>query len=78
MDADETIKAGLQAASKVVTIESFRKVLGNELLEGLVSKGYVTLSFGTIGHGYVELTLEGTRALLDAEGLDWRTGKRKS
>ena len=67
------IKAGLQAASKVVTIESFRKVLGNELLEGLVSKGFVTLN-----KNYVELTLEGTRALLDNEGLDWRTGKRKS
>lgn len=66
------IKAGLQAAAKVVTIESFRKVLGNELLEGLVSKGYVVLN-----KEFVELTLSGTRALLDAEGLDWRTGKRK-
>lgn len=67
------IKEGLQEASHVgCTVGRFKRRLGDELLEGLLSKEYVE-----IRQGYVELTLKGTRALLDFEGYDWRTGKRR-
>lgn len=41
---------------------------GSEVLEGLISKGYAEL---LAGDDRVHLTLAGTRALLDMEGLPY-------
>lgn len=45
---------------------SFKRLHGNELLEGLQSKGYVEMD-GVL----LSLTIEGVRALLDFEGLPY-------
>lgn len=67
------IGKALQYIAAPRTVEQFRRKFGgDEILEGLTSKGYAE-----INKDYVELTLPGVRALLDFEGLDTRTGKRK-
>jgi hypothetical protein len=69
----KTIKEGLQAATAInATVERFNHHFGSgEMLEGLLSKDYVE-----VVNNHVQLTLAGARALLDFEGLDYRTGKR--
>lgn len=47
------------------TVDLFRQAHGPQMLEGLVSKGYATIVDGR----FVEITLQGTKALLDAEGV---------
>lgn len=67
------ILAGLKLAEQGPHKQKFRKELSDELLEGLVSKGYVQET----EESFIVLTLYGVRALLDLEGYDWRTGKRR-
>jgi hypothetical protein len=65
------IKQGLQAAANpaYTNVNVFRSLFGNdELLEGLISKDYVS-----IDHNNIELTLKGVRALLDFENIDERS-----
>lgn len=50
-----------------MTKEMFRQVHGDQMLEGLVSKGYATI----VNDTFVDITLQGTKALLDAEGMKY-------
>lgn len=50
-----------------MTKEMFRQAHGDQMLEGLVSKGYATI----VNDTFVDITLQGTRALLDAEGMKY-------
>lgn len=67
------ILQGLQLAAKNVHKSVFQREYGDMLLEGLQSQEYVTLD----ERDYIHMTLKGTRALLDLEGYEWRTGLKK-
>lgn len=59
------ILTGLRLASKPNNVDMFREHLGDELLEGLVSKDWAY-----VDNDQVVLSLQGVRALLDFEGLN--------
>lgn len=59
----------LDAAANGTRVEEFQRVFGDEMIEGLDSKGYIQFVKYADGVVIVVPTLAGTRCLLDIEGL---------
>lgn len=63
------------ASKGMPTVESFRRNFapeGDALLEGLVSNNYAQVE-----DNHVDIRLEGVKAILDHEGFDPNTGKKR-
>lgn len=72
---DKALKFLAHTRTFVDFFDHFREE-AHPLLEGLESKEYAEVVQDTVrGQAFIQLTLKGTRALLDSEGLDW-TGKK--